>query len=172
MNAIAVTIRPEESEDHERVHAVVAAAFGGEAEAVLIRRLRGNVAPEISLVALDAEQRIVGHVYFSPVRVGASGRHAIALGPVSVDPAYQQRAVGSALCRRGLEECAALGESVVFVLGHATYYPRFGFELARPHALYYKDETFASVFFVAELTPGALAGLEGEVCYRSEFNEM
>ncbi len=70
MNAIAVTIRPEESDDHERVHEVVAAAFGGEAEAVLIRRLRGNVAPEISLVALDAEQRIVGHVYFSPVRVG------------------------------------------------------------------------------------------------------
>jgi putative acetyltransferase len=165
-----VAIRAEEPRDHARVHEIVAAAFGKDAEARLVDALRGRVAPEISLVAEDARGTLCGHVYFSPVRVGRAGRPAIALGPVAVDPACQNRAVGSQLCRRGLEACRAIGEHVVFVLGHPTYYPRFGFRPARPHGLYYKNEHYDGAFFVAELSPGALEGLEGEVRYRPEFD--
>ncbi len=56
------------------------------------------------------------------------------------------------------------------MLGHPTYYPRFGFEPARPHGLYYKNEGFDPAFFVAELEPDALEGFEGEVRYRREFD--
>jgi putative acetyltransferase len=165
-----VAIRAEEPRDHARVHEIVAAAFGREDEARLVDALRGRVAPELSLVAEGADGTLLGHVYFSPVRVGRSAKPAMALGPVAVDPGCQNRAVGSRLCRRGLEACRAIGEHVVFVLGHPTYYPRFGFRPARPHGLYYKNEHFDAAFFVTELSPGALAGFEGEVCYRPEFD--
>ena len=59
---------------------------------------------------------------------------------------------------------------MVFVLGHANYYPRFGFEPARPHGLFYKSEQFDASFFVASLAPHALEGFEGEVRYRPEFD--
>jgi putative acetyltransferase len=170
MSELPITIRPEEPGDHTRVHEITAAAFGQEAEAVLVDRMRGRVDPEISLVAVAADREVVGHIYFSPVRVGAAKRPAIGLAPVSVDPDRQGQAVGSMLCRRGLEECLAIGEPVVFVMGHADYYPRFGFEPARRHGLYYKSEHFDRSFFVAELEKGALAGFEGEVHYRPEFD--
>ena len=171
MSEIEPTIRHERPGDYERVHEIVAAAFGQEDEAVLVDTLRGNVEPEISLVATSGDE-IVGHVYFSPVLVGDPSKPAIALGPVSVDPSRQGRAIGSQLCRRGLEECRGIGEPVVFVLGHPAYYPRFGFEPARPHGLFYKDEGFDPAFFVAQLEAGALAGLTGEVRYRPEFEGL
>ena len=169
MSDLVIAIRAEQPGDYQRVHEIIALAFGKEDEAVLVDRLRGNVDPEISLVAVQGDE-IVGHIYFSPVRVGDASRRAIALAPVAVDPGCQQKAVGSKLCRRGLEECRNLGEPVVFVLGHPTYYPRFGFEPAWPRGLYYKNEGFDPAFFVAELEPDALEGFEGEVRYRPEFD--
>lgn len=171
MSGPDTTLRAERPGDYERVHEIVAAAFGQEDEAVLVDSLRGNSEPAISLVAVRGDE-IVGHIYFSPVLVGEAERPAIALGPVAVDPACQGKAIGSKLCRRGLEECRGIGEPVVFVLGHPTYYPRFGFQPARPRGLFYKNEGFDAAFFVAELEAGALEGFAGEVRYRPEFEGL
>jgi len=167
-----IRIRPEEPRDHARVREIVAAAFGQPDEARLVDALRGRVDPEISLVAETPDGRVVGHIFFSPVHVGGDGRCAMGLAPVSVDPACQNAAIGSRLCREGLEACRALGEDVVFVLGHPSYYPRFGFQPARPHGLYYEDERFDGAFFVAELAPGALDGFRGEVRYHPAFDGL
>ena len=172
MSELSIRIRSEEPADTAKVHAIVARAFGRETEAELVDQLRGRVAPEISLVAVSPDDAIVGHIFFSPVLVGKAQRRAIALAPVAVDPACQQRAIGSKLCRRGLEECLAIGEPVVFVLGHSSYYPRFGFEPARPHGLYFADESHDPAFFVVALAPGHLGDFEGEVRYDAAFYEV
>jgi putative acetyltransferase len=173
---LALDVRPEETADRARVGEILTAAFGRDAEARLVERLRGRVRPEISLVAVGrlpaGAERIVGHVYFSPVRVGEAGRPAVALGPVSVDPDHQGRGAGRALCLRGLETCREMDLPVVFVLGHPDYYRRLGFQPARPYGLYYRDARFDGAFFVAELVAGALGGLTGEVRYRPEFDEV
>jgi putative acetyltransferase len=174
MSELDITIRHERPEDRERVWEIHRAAFGRDVEADLVDALRGNAKPEISLVAIEGGEddgRIVGHVYLSRVHVGDARRPAMGLAPVGVDPSVQQRDVGGKLCRRGLEECRVLGEPVVFVLGDAAYYPRFGFEPALPRGLYYKSEAFASGFFVAILEDGAADGLEGEVFYHPAFDE-
>jgi len=171
---IAIEIRPETSGDTDRVHEIIERAFGRHDEALLVAALRGRMEPEISLVATATDarrtERLVGHIYFSPVRVGTALRRAIALGPVSVDPGFQRLAVGSQLCRRGLEVCAEIGEPLVFMLGHPEYYPRFGFVAARPLGLFYKSEQFDPAFFCAELAPGAARGFSGEVVYQPEFD--
>lgn len=164
-----ITIRPEREDDHGRVHEIHVAAFGGPAEAGLVDAMRGKVSPEVSLVA-EMAGRVVGHVYFSPVHVGESGRQAMGLAPVAVDPACQRGGIGSALCRSGLARCRELGQPVVFVLGHADYYPRFGFEPALPHGLFYKNEHFAPSFFVADLAGAGLSGFAGEVRYHPAFD--
>jgi putative acetyltransferase len=170
VSELLVVIRPERPEDRARVHEIVAAAFESEVEAELVEKMRGRVEPEISLVA-ESDSELVGHVYFSPVRVGDDERLAMGLGPVAVDPGCQQRGVGSALCRRGLELCLEIDEPVVFVLGHPGYYPRFGFEPAKPHGLYYRNEHYAPAFFVATLREGALAGFGGEVRYDEAYDD-
>lgn len=50
----------------------------------------------------------------------------------AVAPTHQRTGVGTALVEAGLTKADVLGEPLVLVLGHAAYYPRFGFEPARP----------------------------------------
>ena len=163
-------IRPEEPGDAETVYAVHAAAFPTEAEAKLVDAIRETASPSVSLVAL-IDDRVVGHVFFSPVTVGPPGAQskAIALGPLAVAPALQRSGVGSELCRAGLEACAELGEPVVFVLGHVDYYPRFGFRPAGDRGLYFGAPGPNPAFMLAELRDGALGELTGEVRYMPEF---
>jgi putative acetyltransferase len=58
------------------------------------------------------------------------------------------------------------------VLGHAAYYPRFGFQLASPLGLRYRSEVFDLSFFVLELAPGALSGISGWVRYHEAFERL
>jgi putative acetyltransferase len=168
---LPIHIRPEQPADRARVHQIVAAAFDHEAEAELVDHLRGRVSPAISLVAVGEDDALLGHIFFSPVLVGRAERRAMGLAPVAVDPKCQRRAIGSELCRRGLETCLEIDEPVVFVLGHPSYYPRFGFEPARQHGLYYLNENYDPAFFVSSLSRGALDGFEGEVRYDPAFYE-
>jgi putative acetyltransferase len=57
----------------------------------------------------------------------------VSLAPMAVPPKYQRQGIGSVLVRQGLERCRQLGKSIVLVVGHPEYHPRFGFsaELAK-----------------------------------------
>ena len=84
--------------------------------------------PELCLVAfLDGS--VVGHIAFSRARL-ASGPQVLALAPMAVLPQYQRRGAGSALVSEALRRAAKMRFPLVVVVGHAEYYPRFGFESA------------------------------------------
>lgn len=172
---MSIAIRAERPEDRAAIFAVNASAFPTDAEARLVDRLRGAGAAAVSLVALR-DERVVGHVCFSPVRVvPASGAawSAIGLAPVAVRPEHQKDGIGGALIRAGFDACLAIGEPVVFVLGHPPYYPRFGFVPAASHGLSYEGgAAFSPAFFVRELTPGAVGGRGGVVHYHAAFAEL
>ncbi len=164
-------IRPETQADEARVSAVQEAAFGRRAEAELVARLRSSVQPQLSLVA-ELEGELVGHVFFSPVALGAAAHGApaaAALAPIGVLPGHQGRGIGSALVRSGLVECARLGFRAVFLVGDPRYYGRFGFELAAARDLHYASADFDRVFQVCELERGALAGWRGFVEFPEAF---
>lgn len=167
---MSLEIRPDRPEDHAAVYAVNAAAFETDAEAELVEAVRRDADPLISLVA-TSDGTVVGHILFSPVTVEGEGarRRALGLGPMAVAPEHQRQGIGSRLVRAGLDACRAIGETVVVVLGHADYYPRFGFMPARASGLWYRGPDFDPHFFVAELTPGALDGWAGQVRYHDAF---
>ncbi len=89
---------------------------------------------------------------------------------MSVLPEFQNRGIGSKLVYQGLEDCRQAGCDVVVVLGHAKYYPRFGFLKARDCGL---DNEYNVVdsFMVLELRQDALREVRGLVKYASEFRE-
>ena len=175
--SLRIHIRPEVDADRGAVRQVLRLAFPGPQEAELVDRLRENPAPRISLVALR-EDRLIGHALFTrvtvtpPADVGGEVTRAIALGPMAVHPDFQGRGVGLALGFAGLEECRKVNENVVFVLGHEPYYPRFGFRPASRHGLWYSRPDIGPAFMVLELAPGALEGLQGEVRYLPEFDDV
>src|SRR4030042_383611 len=108
------------------------------------------------MVALQDNQ-VVGHIAFSLVKVESehSSFEAIALAPMAVLPAYQRKGIGSQLVLTGLKECRRLGHEIVVVLGHADYYPRFGFVMAKPKGIDCEFKVPDEAWMILELRKGA-----------------
>ncbi|GAA1089563.1 GNAT family N-acetyltransferase [Nocardiopsis composta] len=122
------TTRPETDGDAGAIRAVNTAAFPTAEEADLVDALRAD--PEawidgLSYVAETPDGTVAGHALLTRCRV--DGAPALALAPCAVLPEYQGKGAGSAAIRAALEAARAMGENLVLVLGHADYYPRFGF---------------------------------------------
>jgi putative acetyltransferase len=170
---VALRIRVETAQDTAAVWAVERAAFDRPDEADLVGRLRASARPHVSLVAA-MDQRIVGHIFFSPVTIAGAPPDLLSMGlaPLAVEPERQRTGIGSALVRAGLDACRALGARAVVVLGHAQYYPRFGFAPAVRFGLRSEYEVPDEAFMALELVPGALSGVRGLVRYAPAFAEL
>jgi putative acetyltransferase len=165
---MALAIRPEQSPDHDDVRRVLDEAFGQPDESRLVDALRDDPGC-VSLVA-EQDGRVVGHVFFTPVRV--DGFAASALGPMAVEPELQRRGIGSRLVRHGLEVCRDRGAPAVFVLGHPQYYPRFGFAPASGFGIRCEFPAPDEAFLALELRPGALRDVRGTVRYHPAFSGL
>ena len=167
-----VIIRYEIPEDFAAVYEVNRRAFGRENEARLVEALRRE-GDAISLVA-EVEGRVIGHILFSPIRIEAQDGTAAAmsLAPMAVLPEFQNRGAGSALVRGGLEECRRQGHEIVIVLGHANFYPRFGFSPARPMGIEPPFQAPDEAWMALALQPGGLEGVRGVVKYPPAFDEV
>jgi putative acetyltransferase len=163
-----VLVRAERPADRVAIRAVNSQAFGREDEAGLVEALGDGGYARLSLVAEEGE-RVVGHLLFSdlPILTSTGTLSALALAPLAVLPDRQRQGIGSRLVREGLRACLAAGHRVVVVLGHADYYPRFGFSARLAESL---QAPFSGPSFMAlELVPGALQGVRGKVCYPPPF---
>ena len=162
-------VRPERPADIDAVRELNRAAFGGAEEAQIVDALRGAVTPLVPLVA-ESHDTVVGHVLFSPVTL-ASTPHPIVMGlaPMAVLPGHQRSGVGTALVRAGLDACREIGAVGVVVVGHQTYYPRFGFVPASRFGLSCAFDVPDEIFMALELTPGALAAHTGQVRFHPAF---
>lgn len=163
-----IAVLAQKPEQGDEVAALHRAAFGGTYEADLTAKLHQDGLVLVSLVAVQAEA-VVGHILFSDLAVEVDGRAvgAVALAPLAVRPDRQRQGLGSRLVREGLAAVRAPGRAAVIVLGHADYYPRFGFSaaLARKLAAPFDGDGFMAL----ELVPDALAGRRGSVRYPAAF---
>ncbi|MFG3436605.1 GNAT family N-acetyltransferase [Nonomuraea sp. NPDC047897] len=132
----AWTTRSETTADLAEIRTVNLAAFPTALEADLVEALRADPEawiPGLSWVAEAPDGTIAGYALLT--RCHVDGAPALALGPCAVRPEYQRHGAGSAAIRAALDAARALGENLVLVLGHAEYYPRFGFGPASGHAI-------------------------------------
>jgi putative acetyltransferase len=97
---------------------------------------------------------------------------AFGLGPMAVAPELQRSGIGSELVAAGFLACEAHGVGLVFVLGHPSYYPRFGFEPAAGRGFRYRSAAFDRAFFLRELVPGAAQGGGGLVRFAAPFEAV
>ncbi|MFH8472316.1 GNAT family N-acetyltransferase [Streptomyces sp. NPDC018000] len=128
--------RAETSADIPALRAINIAAFPTAQEADLVDALRADPSAWIdglSLVAADENGTPVGHALLT--RCHIDDAPALCLGPVAVRPEKQNRGVGSAAVLAALTAAKSKGEHYVIVLGHPTYYPRFGFTRASTHGI-------------------------------------
>ncbi|MGW4646442.1 GNAT family N-acetyltransferase [Kitasatospora sp. NPDC004289] len=169
---MTVSTRVELPEDAPATRRVHMAAFPGPDEADLVDALRRDHAwlPELSVVAVDERDLVVGHALLTRLEVG--GGEALALAPVAVAPEWQRQGVGQLLVRAVLEAAAAAGEQLVVVLGDPSYYGQFGFTPAAEHAVTGPFEVPAEYFQALRL-PGANGSTPSGHCrYPEPFGSL
>jgi putative acetyltransferase len=164
-----VKIRSEEEKDWAAVYSLNKLSFDSASEANLVELLRTHVSTAISLVAED-DQEVVGHIMFTPVSLSGFPEASImGLAPMAVSSQKRSCGIGSALVRKGLEECRELGVGAVVVLGHSEYYPRFGFKPASLFGVQCEYDVPEEVFMAIEIQSGYLLEKNGVVKYHELF---
>ncbi len=161
------TTRAETDADCTAVRGIILAAFDTAAEADLVDALRADPAwiPGLSLVSTGTDGTPVGHALLTRCHIGDVP--ALCLAPCAVLPGFQRSGAGSAAITAGLEAARSVGERFVVVLGHPTYYPRFGFGRASAHGIRLSIEVPDEALMAMSLDDGPLPG--GQVRYAAPF---
>ncbi len=168
-----ISIRQEEPKDVAAIRAVNERAFGQTEEANIVDRLRVSCADALSLVA-TMDDRIVGHILFSPVTIEGDGRitEGMGLAPMAVLPEYQRQGIGTALVKIGLTMLRSRSCPFVIVLGHPEYYPRFDFEPASKRGIRCQWEAVPdAAFMILVLDEHGMKDVCGVARYRDEFDQ-
>ncbi len=172
-----ILLREEAVDDYRSIRELTISAFrcsilGYHGEAELIDAIRNEATDSLSLVACY-DDRIVGHVLFSPVHIRTSTADipGMGLGPISVAPLHQRKGIGGLLVNEGLARLAAQNCSFVVVLGHPDYYQRLGFTPALQFGITHGfDGIPQSVFFVQAVSCVSLRTVaNGRAFYSNAF---
>lgn len=166
---MSIEIR-EERADVAAVRELNRRAFGQDQEGNIVDALRANGAALLSLVA-TLNNRLVGHIMYSPASVAGNVEGA-ALGPMAVLPECQRQGIGSKLIEAGNRKLKDAGCPLVLVVGHADYYPRFGFRRASEHGIKCQWDVPDDVFMLLILDEAKMEGVSGLATYRHEFSSI
>jgi len=165
-----IEIREERADDIAAVRDLNRRAFGQDQESNIVDALRANGAALLSLVA-TLNGRVVGHIMYSPLSIDGKFEGA-ALGPMTVFPECQRRGIGSKLIEAGNRKLKDDGCPFIIVVGHADYYPRFGFKPASEHGIKCEWDVPDNVFMLLVLDQAKMAGVAGLAKYRPEFSSV
>ena len=164
--AAPLRVRAERAGDADAIRSLLDRTFDGEIEGRIVDALRVNQALLCSLVA-ERDGEILGHIAFSPASLGQLT--GAGLGPMAVRPDHQRGGIGAALLNAGLEHLVKAACPFVIVVGHAEYYPRFGFVPASRHGVRCEWELPDEVFMIRVLDAAAMQDATGLARYRPEF---
>lgn len=168
-----INLRPEQPNDYEGITRVNDLSFQRKAEGKLVVELRKSkdFDPNLSIIA-ESNGEIIGHILFTPVSIELKNRtaHSLTLAPMSILPDFQKRSIGKLLVVFGLQAAKDAGHQSVVVLGHPSYYPKFGFKKASNWNIKSPFPAPDDAFMAIELMPGSLEGIEGKVVFPSAFD--
>lgn len=173
-----ISIRQEETSDFESVFELIKAAFASvtmsdHKEHFLVERLRNSTAfvPELSMVA-EIEGKIVGHILLTKIKIKTASQEfgSLALAPVSVLPEHQHQGIGAMLITEAHNTARNQGFRSIVLLGHETYYPRFGYRQADQFGIELPFDVPKENVMAIELVENGLKGVSGTVEYPKEFN--
>ena len=167
---MVIEIREERPDDIAAIREVNRRAFGQDQEGNIVDALRTNGAALLSLVA-TVNGQVAGHIMYSLLTV-AENVDGVALGPMAVVPEYQRQGIGTKLIGAGNRKIKDAGYPFIIVVGHAEYYPRFGFRPASEYGIKCEWDVPDEVFMLLVLNEAKMQGASGLAKYRHEFSTV
>ena len=166
-----MTVRVAADDDWPAILDVHRRAFGGDDVPRLAAQLRANDVhvPQLSFIALSAEETVVGHVMNTWSGIEGSAVRLLQLSPLGVLPEHQRKGFGAALVRESLDGARRLGEQLLLVEGNPAYYGRFGFVRADKLGLLPPPEALYDWAFQVAVLDDAVELPQGRVVYAEPF---
>ena len=169
-------IRQTTQVDLNDILSVERAAFKRDSEVNLTAALLADPSAEpcLSLMAIVDDQP-VGHILFTKGTL--TNRPDIALSflaPLAVIPKFQQQGIGGSLIKRSLELLTKANVDLIVLLGHPTYYPKFGFKPAFQlgfEPTYPIPTEVADAWMVQALKPNMIGRVSGRVICCDAMNK-
>lgn len=139
----------------------------------MVERLRNSTSfiHQLSLVAQADTDELVGHILFTKLHIqdGHQRFPGLALAPLSILPAFQKQGIGSELIKAGHRIANGLSYPYCVVLGHASYYPKFGYQRLSNYPVELPIQVADENRMIIELTENGLKGVQGTIVYANEF---
>ena len=143
-------------------------------EGRLVRRLVEEIRskefylPELELLMLDRGE-IIGYVMFSRFHIeGKYTDRLVLLSPAAVKTRCQRQGVSRELIEYGKRKAAEMGFTAAMVEGNPANYRARGFQTSANHGVVAGPNIHlphVDCLMIAELVPGGLEGIRGEVDY-------
>ena len=143
-------------------------------EGKLVRRLVEEIRskkyylPELELLMLE-DGEVVGYVMFSRFHLGGKyDDRLVILTPAAVKTNLQRQGISRELITYGLRKAAEMGFTAALVEGNPANYRARGFKTSANHGIVAGPNIHlphVDCLMVAELVPGGLEGITGEVDY-------
>jgi predicted N-acetyltransferase YhbS len=162
MSELSLTILPETPGDALAIDRLHERTFGPGRFARSAYRIREGRA---HLLELSFTARIgtllIGSLRLTPVHAGRAA--ALLLGPLTVEPPFRSRGVGSLLIKAALERAGTKGHKLVLLVGDEPYYAKFGFKRVPKGQVKMPGPVDPARLLVNELVPGAFEGVSGMI---------
>jgi predicted N-acetyltransferase YhbS len=162
MSELQLTILPETLGDALAIERLHERTFGPgryARSAFRIREGRGHM-PELSFTARIGTL-MVGSIRLTPICIGET--KALLLGPLTVEPPFRSRGVGSTLIARSLKEAKAKDYKLVLLVGDEPFYAKAGFKRIAKGLVKMPGPVDPARLLVNELVPGAFDGVAGMI---------
>lgn len=147
-------------------------SFGGRSEVADLARVlaRRATRPSVALVA-EEDGEVVGHVQLSAGWIDAESRlvDVLVLSPLGVEPAYQRRGIGRALCAAALEHACTFDVPAVFLEGDPRYYAPLGWKRASEHRFEAPSKRIPDPGFQVAILPSWRPWMVGALIYNDAF---
>jgi predicted N-acetyltransferase YhbS len=162
VNTLSLDIRLEMPADEDAIERLHERAFGPGRFARTAFRLREGVSHDLDLsFTAMVGTLLVGSLRLTPVFAGAV--EALILGPLTVEPAFMSRGIGSALMQRSLDAARSRNHALILLIGDEPYYGRFGFRRIPRSQLTMPGPVDPERFLALDLIDGALAVARGSI---------
>lgn len=162
--------------DLNDILAIERAAFKRDAEVNLTKSLLvdPSAEPRLSLLAYVNNQP-VGHILFTKATLTNHPDLSLSfLAPLAVIPKFQRQGIGSKLIKKSLELLTKTNVDLIFLVGHPTFYPKFGFKPAHKHGFdppYPLPLEATDAWMVKELSPNIISYVSGRVICCNTLNK-
>lgn len=173
-------IRKEKEEDYLKTEYMTKKAFWnlhvpGCDEHYLVHILRESkdYIPELSRVA-EFNGEIIGAIMYSRAYVidGGKKTEVLTFGPLCVEPALQNKGIGSELLKYTMNVARKLGYKAIIIFGEPGYYPKHGFKTCDKFSITTADSKNFDAFMGIELIEGGLEGVHGKFFESEIFDSL